>query len=342
MPEPTTEAVAQTAASAGSPGLRGAPGSPGAPGSRFTAYLLLTASMALVGSYVALSKPLTAVLPVFLLALLRFGIAAVAMLPWSRRGAGELPLTANEKRQLFLMSFFGNFLFSICMLYGIRLSTATAAGVIMATLPAAVAVLSRVWLREPLSKRALVAIALAVAGIGLLQFARHDSAAGPAGTALLGNLLLFGAVMCEATYVIFAKRLAGSRAPLRVSALINLWGLALIAPFGLWQLASFDLRTLTAATWGLLVFYSLAASLVAVWLWMLGMKHVPANHAGVFTVALPIAATLVGVIALGEAFTMLHAMALAMAAAGVVLIAVGGARREAAVLRHGPKSDMGG
>jgi drug/metabolite transporter (DMT)-like permease len=223
---------------------------------------------------------------------------------------------------------------SICMLYGIRLSTATAAGVIMATMPAVVALLSRIWLREPLSPRALLAIALAVAGIAVLQFARHDgAAAGTAhGTALLGHLLLFGAVICEAIYVIFAKRLSASRAPLRVSALINLWGLVLIAPLGLWQLAQFDLRSLSASIWGLLVFYSIAASLVAVWLWMLGMKHVPANQAGVFSVALPITASLVGVIALGETFTALHAFALAMAAAGVVLIAVGGegaARREA-------------
>lgn len=287
--------------------------------SRLPAYALLAASMALVGSYVALSKPLTAVLPVFLLAFLRFAIAAVAMVPWLRRGAGEPPLARTEKRQLFLMSFFGNFLFSICMLYGIRMSTATAAGVIMATLPAVVAVLSRVWLHEPLSRRAVVAIALAVGGIVLLQLARHGDP-GAGGATLLGNALLFGAVLCESTYVIFAKRLS-ARPPLRVSALINLWGLVLIAPFGLWQLRDFDLGTLDVPLWTLLVFYALAASLFAVWLWMAGMKRVPANHAGVFTVALPISATLVGVAALGEPFTALHAVALLLAAAGVVLIA---------------------
>jgi drug/metabolite transporter (DMT)-like permease len=43
----------------------------------------------------------------------------------------------------------------------------------------------------------------------------------------------------------------------------------------------------------------------------------------VFTVALPIAATAVGVLFLGETFTLLHAGALALAAAGVVLIAIG-------------------
>lgn len=283
---------------------------------------MLAASMALVGSYVALSKPLVAAIPLFALAFLRFGIAAVAMLPWARPQAGEAPLAPRERLLLFAMSFLGNFLFSICMLAGISLSTATAAGVIMATLPAAVAAGSWLFLRERLSPRAVLAIAAAVVGIVLLQFARSDGDAAQA-TTLLGNLLLFGAVLCEAAYVIIGKRLARLRSPLRVSALINLWGLVLIAPFGLWQLARFDLATLTPGLWLLLVFYALAASLFAVWLWMTGLRQVPANHAGVFTVALPITATLIGVLALGETFTWLHATALLLAASGVLLIASG-------------------
>jgi len=285
---------------------------------RLFACLLLGGSMALVGTYVALSKPLTAVIPVFALAFLRFGIAAVAMLPWTFRAPGEAPLTPTEQWLFFLLSFFGNFLFSICMLTGITLTTATAAGVILATLPAVVALLSRFFLRERLTPRVLLAIALAVGGIMLLQLAKAESA--NARGALLGNLLMFGAVVCEAIYVIIAKRLSATRTPLRVSALINLWGLALIAPFGLWSLASFDLGTLNAGHWSLLVFYSLAASLFAVWMWVTGLKHVPASQAGVFTVALPIAATAVGVLLLGERFTVLHAAALACASVGVLLI----------------------
>ncbi len=287
---------------------------------RLTAYLLLTASMTLVGSYVALSKPLVAAIPVFALAFLRFAIAAAAMLPWSLPRRHEAALTRREHQLFFLMSFLGNFLFSICMLSGVALTTATAAGVIMATLPAMVAIGSWLLLREHLTPRVLLAIALSIGGIALLQFARGSDEAAR-GATLLGNALIFGAVICEASYVIIGKRLAATRTPLRVSALINLWGLALITPFGLWQLSRFDLGSVSNAMWLLLVFYSLAASLFAVWLWMTGLKHVPANHAGVFTVALPIAATAVGVIFLGERFTLLHAGALLLALAGVVLIA---------------------
>ena len=53
------------------------------------AYLSLAASMAIVGCYVGLSKLLVAVFPVLLLAWLRFGIAAIAMIPWVRRQPGE-------------------------------------------------------------------------------------------------------------------------------------------------------------------------------------------------------------------------------------------------------------
>lgn len=285
-----------------------------------SAYLPLTASMALVGLYVALSKPLVAALPVFVLAFLRFSIAAVAMVPFTKRAPAEAPLSATEHRLLFVQSFFGNFLFSICLLNGMALTTATAAGVVLSTLPAVVALLSWLVLRERLSRRVIAAIVLAVGGITLLQFAKPDAAA-PTTAPWLGNVLILGAVLCEATYVIIGKRLAATRTPLRVSALINLWGLVLITPFGLWQLQQVDLGALSASTWGLLVFYSIAASLVAVWLWMTGLKHIPANQAGVFTVALPITAALVGVVAFGESFTPLHAAALLLAASGVVLIA---------------------
>ncbi|MEF9944701.1 MAG: DMT family transporter [Burkholderiaceae bacterium] len=284
-------------------------------------YLQLSASMALVGTYVALAKPLVVAIPVFALALLRFGMAAVALAPWTAAARDEAPLTVNERWQLFIQSFFGNFLFSICMLSGIALTTAVAAGVILATLPAVVALASWAILRERLSRRTWAAIALAVGGIALLQFAQAPADESQRAS-LLGNLLLLGAVLCEAIYVIAGKKLAATRAPLRISALINLWGLVLTLPFGLWQLSNFELGTLRLSDWSLLVFYALSASLISVALWLNGLRQVPANQAGVFTVALPIAATVVGVMFLGEPFGGLQAAALVLAASGVCLIAL--------------------
>ena len=90
------------------------------------AYFCLVASMALVGCYVGLSRLLVAALPVFLLAWMRFGIAAVAMLHWVKRRAGDPPLSPHDRKLLFWESFLGNFLFSICMLFGVQATSALA------------------------------------------------------------------------------------------------------------------------------------------------------------------------------------------------------------------------
>lgn len=287
-------------------------------------FLCLAASMALVGSYVGLSRLLVAVLPIFLLAWMRFAIAAVAMLPWLRPQPGEAALSAQAKKLLFWESFLGNFLFSICMLAGVAATSALAAGVVMATIPAAVALLSRWWLREPLSARVVIAVALAVLGISVLAWAQRPgtSEATPGITASApwwGYALLVAAVLCEASYVVIGKRLAAEVSAQRISAIINLWGLALITPLGLWQAWRFDFSSVGAHTWGMLVFYALAASVVTVWLWMRGLRRVPAAQAGVFTVFLPMAAALVGVFVLEESFSALHTLAFGLSIAGLLI-----------------------
>ena len=341
------------------------------------AYGYLALSMALVGSYVALSKPLAAVFPVLLLAWLRFGIGALAMPHWLNKPADEPPLSVHTKWLLFLESFLGNFLFTLCMISGVKLTTAVSAGVIMAAIPAAVAVLSWAFLRERVLPRVWAGVACAVLGIGLLSLAKTESTFGDQGAPgsawpaacrtlsaerenvtpreqflqdsqayseamdqedcekwtaaaylqpaiskfdkLLGNLLLLAAVFCEASYAVIGKKLTGSLGPRRITAIINLWGFALTLPFGLWLAWGFDFASVSTEIWLLLVFYALAACMWSVWLWMKGLKSVPASQAGVFTVMLPVSAALVGVTVLGEQLGGIQLLAFSVALAGVVL-----------------------
>ena len=293
----------------------------------------------MVGSYVALSKPLTLVLPVFLLAWLRFGIGGVAMLHWLKKPIDEPPMSPQTQRLIFIESFLGNFLFSICMLYGVSMTSAVTAGVIMAMIPAVVALMSWAFLRERISKRVWVAIACGVLGIVLyslsnsehinqlihrlepylpINYANNSTVIANTST-WVGNLLLFGAVLCESAYAVIGKKLTASLSPKRISALINAWGFALITPFGIYFALRFDFSSVPASNWLLLIFYALAASVWSVWLWMTGLKVIPASASGVYTVFLPISAALVGVFALGERLNFLQFTGLGMALLGVVL-----------------------
>jgi drug/metabolite transporter (DMT)-like permease len=294
---------------------------------RVLAYCCLALSMSVVGSYIALSKPLTAVFPVFLLGWLRFGFAAIAMLHWLKKPADEAPLSKQTRSLLFMESFFGNFLFSVCMLFGVSMTNAVSAGVIMAAIPAVIALMSWALLGERITSRVWAALVCALGGIGLLALS-HASEAAQVATAdmqrhpLLGNILICCAVVCEASYAVIGKKLTAALSPRRISSLINLWGFVLMTPFGLYAALHFDFSAVRGGSWMLMVFYSLAASVWTVWLWMTGLKTVPANQAGVFSVLLPVSATLVGVLVLGETLTPIRALALGIALLGVVLATV--------------------
>jgi drug/metabolite transporter (DMT)-like permease len=303
--------------------------------SRAAAYGCLALSMSLVGCYVALSKPLAAVLPVFLLAWLRFGIGGLAMLHWLRRPATEQPLTRQTRKLLFLESFFGNFLFTLCMISGVSMTSALSAGVILSAIPAVVALMSWMFLKERIGLRVWAAVGCGALGIALLSLAKQESLpaadlmpgrSAAQNNAWLGNLLVFGAVLCEASYAVIGKRLTAVLSPRRISSLINLWGFALMTPMGIHAALRFDFAQVAMTTWLLLAFYALAASVWTVWLWMTGLKSIPAAQAGVFTVMLPITAALVGVLILGEKLTGTHMIAFAVALAGVLLATYPGRR----------------
>jgi drug/metabolite transporter (DMT)-like permease len=311
--------------------------------------------MSLVGSYVALSKPLTLVLPVFLLSWLRFGIGGVAMMHWLKKPKHEPLMSPQTKRLVFIESFLGNFLFSICMLYGVSMTSAVNAGIIMAMIPAVVALMSWVLLGERIGLRIWVAIALGVLGIALYTLSNSEhfrqyirwlegnsavesfnlsanknetlditlkagaNATLPLNSMWLGNLLLVGAVLCEAAYAVIGKKLTTALSPKRICALINAWGFAMMTPMGIYMAWSFDFHSVPVSSWTLLVFYALAASVWSVWLWMTGLRVIPASAAGVYTVFLPIAAALIGVFVLGEKLNAIQIFGFGLALFGVVL-----------------------
>ena len=298
------------------------------------AYLCLALSMSLVGVYVALTKPLVAAIPVFLLGWMRFGIAAVAMAGWLKKPASEAPLDRRTRILLFFESFLGNFMFSICMLFGVSMTSTVSAGVILAGIPAVAALMSGIFLKERMGLRIWLAIACGAAGMVMLSMAKPTGGlaqtAGDANQALWGNLLVFGAVVCEAAYIVIGKRLTANISPKRIAAVINLYGFALMTPAGFYYALQFDFGAVQAQSWGLLVFYALAASVGTVWLWMTGMQTIPAAQAGVFSVMLPVTAAAIGALFLHESFSTVQAWAFALALLGLLLATLPGRRTPAA------------
>ncbi|WP_186116224.1 DMT family transporter [Burkholderia gladioli] len=281
---------------------------------------ILILSMLLVGSNVGIGKTIVVVVPVAILATLRFVIANAVLWPlW--RPSKMRTVKRAEWLNLFLQALFGTFLFTLLMLTGVQRTSAVAAGVITSTIPAVVALFAWIFMRERPDGRALLSIALAIVGVVAINLANGHApgAASAAGSSLVGNLLILGAVCCESFYVILSRRLTETLRPLDICAYTHLFGMLLMLPLGLLALPHFDYAAVPAGTWALVVWYALSASIFSFCLWMIGIRHVPGSLAGVFSAVLPIAAAVYGIAFLGERPTLAHGFALACVVTGILL-----------------------
>ena len=191
--------------------------------------------MALVGSYVGLSKVLVVVFPIFLLALaaLRHRRGGHGGLGASARPNETPKLSRHDRWLLFFESFFGNFLFSICMLFGVSMSSALAAGVIMAGIPAAVAVMSRVFLKERITGRVMLGIFVrGRRGIALVSFTknsqRHARRQFAARQPVAGRRGVVRSELCGDGQEAYRQR----EPETHQRADQSLWGLLLVTPLG--------------------------------------------------------------------------------------------------------------
>ena len=267
-----------------------------------TAYAQLALSMALVGANVAVAKLLAEHLPVPLILGLRCALAVVVLWPLARAMEGRVAAGRGVLWNLALQAAFGTVVYNIALLAGLRLTTALEAGLILATLPAVVAVGGAIWLRERLPPRQWLAVGLAAFGMGALVVARvaaegHGSA--------LGNLLVFAGVCGEAMYVLLAKRVVGRVPVVTASLWMQLFSLLMLLPLCLPVLGAVAGLAAPSIS-ALLVFHSLTTSVLCLLLWYAGLRGAPAGIAGVFTAFLPATAAAVAVGVLGEPFSAVH------------------------------------
>jgi drug/metabolite transporter (DMT)-like permease len=291
------------------------------------AYFELTAAMMIVGSTVVVGKLLVAAFPIFLIGGLRFAVACAVLVPWLVFAEGGFPRVARRDLVLLsLVALFGIFGFAVLLLYGLRYTSAAESGIITSTTPAVIGVISYVFLKERLGPLKSGAIALAAGGLLAIGLMDGGGSQGP--NPLLGNLLVFGAVIGEALFTILAKLVAARVSPLGIATLTSLFGLAWFLPFALYEAVGFDWASARAADWGLILYYAIGLTVISYVLWYRGIAKVPASTAGVFTGLMPVSAVLLSYALLGEGVRWGHPVGIICVLAAILLIARADSRWE--------------
>ncbi len=277
-------------------------------------YIELTIAMVSLGVTVVSGKFLVSTFPIFLLLGIRFLIGSLTFLPIAYLQTGNLqivkqadhPLNVNEWVILFLQAFFGALLFNVLMLYGLRLSTATAAGILTSTTPAFTTLLAFLLLAETINRRKVLAVISAIIGIIIININ-----VGPTfslGWNFLGNTLIILAVISGAFLTIFIKRLANRVTAVGMALTFNVFGLALFLPLAVWDSFHYNFNHHAANLYFLVILYGVSGSVIFPILWNHGISRVTASTASLFAGILPISTTFLAYLFLNEKFTFIQAI----------------------------------
>jgi drug/metabolite transporter (DMT)-like permease len=184
--------------------------------------------------------------------------------------------------------------------------------------PVFVALLAAVLLRETLSPRGLAAMALAVAGLGLLALAPGVMVA-PVGVALA-----LAAAFCYACLITAGRRLVERLEPLRVAWLIMAGA---TCSFGAAALVhgSFALPP-SPASWAHVLLLGVVSTALSVGTFYLGLPLLGAPRTALMSTLEPVSTIAVAYVVLGELFTPVQATGAAIVLAAVVLLATERAR----------------
>ena len=153
-----------------------------------------------------LFRSLAEALPIPMIAFLRCVLAVLLLWPLARLMEPAGRPEGNVLRNLAWQALFGTVIYNAGLLAGLRLTSALEGGLVLASLPAVVALGSALWLRERLARPQWIAVVLAAFGMAAMTLARSS---GEASGSVLGNAMIFGGVVGEALYVLLARRIAG-------------------------------------------------------------------------------------------------------------------------------------
>lgn len=294
------------------------------------ACLSLAISMSIVGSSVVTGKYITDAMPIFLASATRFLIASILLGCWTiykrRSGETRLHISRHDHAVMALQALTGIFMFNVFLLLGLKLTTATASGVITSATPAIIALLC-IFLGERLSGRIWAGVLLSMAGVLAVNLFGAAADNSPASNPFLGALLVLVAVTGEALYTIFGKMVSGRLPAATIATWVSFYGMLMFLLPGLWQLRGFHPESVPASAWWSVAYSATFVTVVAFVLWFRGLQRVPASTAAPFTGMIPIVAVLLAAILLHEPVGWPHVVGIACVIGGILLITQGSARR---------------
>jgi drug/metabolite transporter (DMT)-like permease len=289
-------------------------------GGRTADYARLVAVPAIWGGTFVAGKHVVAVLSPMTGSFARYVIACAALLVAAFVIEGGLPkLSRRQWLGTFVLGMFGVFAYNLFFMASLERLPGSRAALIIALNPVITITISSLVLKERLSARRWLGVAIALFGVWIV-ISRGDIGSVASAGIGAGELFMLAAVTSWALYTIIGRRVLGGLTPLAATNYAALWGTMMLAgaaapEFSRLSMAQFDWSMIGA----LLYLGVCGTALAFVWYYM-SVKKFGTSVTSIFNNLVPVFGVLISVLVLGEHLLVSMLVGGAIAIAGVMMV----------------------
>ena len=250
----------------------------------------------------------------------RFGAAALLLTVLNLTGVIRINLQGKPTSSLLLLALFQPGLYFMGETWGVKWTSASEAGMVIALVPVAIATMAAIFLKEKLNSKQMLSIAASVLGVivivstqGKLQFGEH----------LWGILALLLAVFAAGAYSILARHSSKRFTPLEMTFVMMWAGTVIFNGLGIGQsvlegsLAVYLMPLQSSSVLWSILYLSALSSVLAFFLSNYMFAMLPVSQTAPILNLITVVSVFSGVFFRGELFSWIHAVGITLIILGV-------------------------
>lgn len=235
-------------------------------------------------------------------------------------GAAVLGLVANQ----------------CCYTIGLSITSPINASIVTTSMPIFAMVLSAIILKEPITGKKAIGVAMGCCGAVTLIITSASAASDKVGD-IRGDLLCMAAQMSFALYLSLFNRLIKRYSVFTVNKWMFLYATLMILPFSASHVAAIDFANVPVKTWLETAFVVLFGTYVAYILMMVGQQILRPTVVSVYNYVQPLVAVIVSILAGISILKPSQALAVALVFGGVWLVTKSKSRKDTEIVRNEQK-----
>jgi drug/metabolite transporter (DMT)-like permease len=260
-------------------------------------YPLIIVGQLIAGGTFPIAKIAVSSIEPFTLALLRFGIASVAMVLIIVATGRVRKIERGDWLRFIMIGLLAVPLNQLLFLYGLKFTTAGRSALYYGATPIFVFLMAILYLKEKVTPLKIIGIGASFAGVTvILQGGRMDEGV------LFGDLLVILAVIAWAAYTVLGKNLLPKYGSLTVTAYALIIGTLAYLPIGIVPAIRFDYSQVPNVAWLSLLYIALMTSVVAYSIWYWALARMEASKLAIFQNLQPVFAAILSMIVVSETF----------------------------------------